>query len=165
MIQCIHDGSECTVTVGGKDIIIRNVDDFYVWAECNLDQLGNETGVDFPLDLNIDVMLGGGFPSVPFRHVALFAQGDRLLVECECDGTWEISQGTSSLANLYTAIEEQIKQYAHVVAYDMSDEDTACLLIRTMIDPAQRLCDSISLAVEELKRIMTQAHASLPRGS
>lgn len=161
MIQCIHDGNEYTVAVGDKNIIVRNVDDLYIWAECNLHELGDETGIDFPPDLNIDVMLGNGFPSVPFRHVALFAQGNHLLVECEGDGTWESPSGTHSVAMLYTAIEEQIEQYDHFVAYDMSDEDTACLLIRTMIDPAKRLSDSISLAVEELKEIISQAHASL----
>ena len=165
MIQCIHNGNECTVTIGGKSIIIRNVEEFYVWAECNLFDLGDETGIDFPPDLNIDVMLGSGLPSVPFRHVALFAQGNHLLVECEGDGTWESPSGTHSLAMLHTAIEEQIKQHDHFVAYDMSDEDTACLLIRTMVDPAKRLSDSISLAVEELKEIISQAHASLSHTS
>jgi len=161
MIQCIQNGDEYTVTIGGKNIIVRNVDDFCIWAECSLNELGDETGVAFPPDLNIDVMLESGFASVPFRQVALFTQGDHLLVECECDGTWEGVNDTSSLAMLYTAIEEQIKQHDHLVACDMSDEDAACLLIHTRVDPAKRLRDSISVAVNEFNEITLQAHVSL----
>ncbi|MHB0958290.1 MAG: hypothetical protein ACYC0X_12490 [Pirellulaceae bacterium] len=161
MIQCIQNGDEYAVTIGSKSIIVRNVDDFCIWAECNLKELGNETGVDFPSDLNIDVMLGNDLTSVPFRHVALFKQGDHLLLECEGDGTWENPMGTNSVAMLHAAIEEQIKQHDHFVAYDMSDEDAACLLIRTIVDPAKRLADSIALAAEELNKIVSQAYALL----
>lgn len=160
MIQCIKNDNEYTVTIGGQSIVVRNVDDFCIWAECSLNELGDETGVDFPPDLNIDVMLDSGFPSVPFRQVALFTQGDHLLVECEGDGTWEGVNDTSSLAVLYTAIEEQAKQHDHFVACDMSDEDTACLLIHTRVDPAKRLRDSIALAVKEFNEIILQAHVS-----
>lgn len=47
MIQCIHNGDESTVTIGGKSIIVCNVDDFCIWAECTLSELGDETGIDF----------------------------------------------------------------------------------------------------------------------
>lgn len=40
-------------------------------------------------------------------------------------------------------------------------KDATSLLIRTIIDPAKRLADSIALAVEELNKIVSQAHVSL----
>jgi hypothetical protein len=161
MIQCIQNGDEYNVTIDGNSIIVRNVDDFCIWAECSLSELGAETGVAFPPNLNIDVMLESGFPSVPFRQVALYTEGDHLLVECEGDGTWEGVNDTSRLAMLYTAIEEHAKQHDHFVACDMSDEDAACLLIHTRVDPAKRLRDSIAQAVEEFNEIILQAHVSL----
>jgi hypothetical protein len=162
MIECVHNDEGAVVTVDGKHIKVSNFDSYAVWAECGLDDLGDETGIDFPSGLNIDIRSEEGFSIFPFDDVAVFEQDGRLLLEFVCQQPNEYWEGRGGLAMLLTAIGEQAKDHKYFCVADINlDDDRKRLALQTPVHPAIVLREGIAMAVAGLSGIIEDAQLAI----
>lgn len=160
MIQCVQNDDECTVIVNNQKVSVSNVDMVAIWAECGFADLGDETGVDFPSDLNLDVWLGKDLAPYPFEFVALFEENDILVMEFACDEASQVSGNEDGgLGRFLVVLQSRIKDDDHFVAVDMGDDDNINLHVRTAVAPENLLRDSIASAVAELNETIREVQA------
>jgi hypothetical protein len=162
VITCIRNDGDVAVLVNGREIEVQDADDHSVWAECDIHELGEETGVGFPAGVTINIHSEDGFGTFLFHEVNLSEDGNQLSLSFVCHHPNKYWEGRFGLATLLDAIQQQVKHHAPFAVSEIElEDDWKRLVLTTMIDPAGVLRNSISTAAEEVGQIIKEAEISL----
>jgi len=162
MIELSIDGEEPVVEIGGREVEVVDAADDYVLAECDLNDLADDTAAAFPESLRLQVRSEDGFGTYFFHELHLSHAPAGVAIAFQCHTPNKYWEGRFGLATFVTAINDQARHFENwTVTHVETEDDWKGITPERVVASGDPLRASILQGASELKELLHVAEVAL----